>query len=160
MGAIYLLVFIVVVAIFPGAETGLTWNGGSSKQSSDVYHGVLNNQNHAKYYTSNDRNQKLQESMLFRNESHSHSGFRKSFLSAWGIIALIIGVIIFTTMTYYAFILYPYLCKKDRTYDIIELTEVNSVCTDNANNVPPALRVYCNPNDVSNDISNNASLNR
>jgi len=81
---------------------------------------------------------------------------------AWGIIALILGVIILSTITYYIFILYPYICKKNATYDIIELTEVNSVCTvsDNVNNVPHALRVYCDSNDVSNDVSNDASLNR
>lgn len=103
--------------------------------------------------------------MASRNESQPLPS-RKMFFSAWGIIALILGVIILSTITYYIFILYPYICKKDASYDIMELTEVNSVCTvsDNVNNVPHALRVYCDSNDmsnnVSNDISNDPSLNR
>lgn len=69
-------------------------------------------------------------------------------ISAWGIIAIIVGIILLSMITYYVFILYPYICKKNQTYDIIELTEVNSVCTDNTNNVP----LYRSANDVSNNV--------
>jgi len=137
-------------AILPEAESGVHSHG--SKQSYQT-----EDQN-AEYYKTS---QKLAEPASSKNESQPLPG-RKMIVPAWGIIALILGVIILSTITYYIFILYPYICKKNATYDIIELTEVNSVCTvsDNVNNVPHALRVYCDSNDVSNDVSNDASLNR
>ncbi|XP_012521832.1 uncharacterized protein LOC105828159 [Monomorium pharaonis] len=155
MKSICILAFIAVVAILPAAKSGITWNGGS-RYGGDIYHGLMKDQSNVKYETRTD--QKQVESVP-RNESTVRPIW-KPFLSAWGIIALIIGVIIFSTITYYAIILYPYLCKKERTYDIIGLTDVNSVCTDNANNVSHPLRVFCEPNNVSIDVSNNASLNR
>lgn len=67
-------------------------------------------------------------------------------VSAWGIIGIILGVIILSTITYYVFILYPYICKKQRSYDTMELTDVNSVCTvSDTPNVP----LYHNSNDIS-----------
>lgn len=126
------------------AESGVYSHG--SKQS------YQEGQN-AKYYKTS---QKVANSAS-TNESQSLPS--RKWISAWGIIALILGIIIFSTITYYAFLLYPYICKKDATYDIIELTEVNSVCTvsDNVNNVPH-LRVYCDSNDVPNNVSNDAPL--
>lgn len=105
----------------------------------------------AKYYR---MNQKSAGTAASKNVNPSPSPLtQRVSISAWGIIAIILGVIVFSTITYYVFILYPFICKKDQTYDSIELTEVNSVCTvsDNANNVP----LYRNSNDVSNDISLN-----
>lgn len=143
MRAIYLLAFIIVVAIFPGTESGVYGSRRSYQEGQN-----------------SKTSQKLTGPVASKNESHP-SPSRKGIISAWGIIALILGVIILSTITYYIFLLYPYICKKDRTYDIIELTEVNSVCTvsDNINNVPH-LRVYCDSNDISNDVANNASLNQ
>lgn len=45
-------------------------------------------------------------------------------LSAWGIIAIIVGVILLGAGGYYAFVFYPYVCRKERSYDMIELTNV------------------------------------
>ncbi|XP_046485920.1 uncharacterized protein [Neodiprion pinetum] len=45
-------------------------------------------------------------------------------LSAWGIIAIVLGVILVGTGGYYAFVFYPYICKRERSYDMIELTNV------------------------------------
>ncbi|XP_011689872.1 PREDICTED: uncharacterized protein LOC105451236 [Wasmannia auropunctata] len=149
MRAIYFLAIIAVVAaIFPEAESGSVY---SPKQN---YRAEGQN---GKYYKTS---QKLAGPTAPKNESQPQPG-RKMIVSAWGIIALIIGVIILSTLTYYIFMLYPYICKREATYDIIELTEVNSVCTvDNVNNVPHELRVYCHSNDISNDVSNDVSLNR
>ncbi|XP_011881633.1 PREDICTED: uncharacterized protein LOC105569626 [Vollenhovia emeryi] len=146
MRAIYLLAFVAVVAILPAAESGVYSHG--SKQTED---------RNAKYYKTSE---KVAGPTASRNKSQPPPG-RKGIISAWGIIALVLGVIILSTIAYYAFLLYPYICKKDASYDIIELTEVNSVCTvsDAVNNVPH-LRVYCDSNNVSNDVSNNASLNQ
>ncbi|XP_011301141.1 uncharacterized protein [Fopius arisanus] len=57
-------------------------------------------------------------------QSPSENVRRGSTLSAWGIIGLILAGIIITTTGYYAFVFYPYLCKKERNYDMIELTNV------------------------------------
>ncbi|XP_063977266.1 uncharacterized protein LOC135162572 [Diachasmimorpha longicaudata] len=59
-----------------------------------------------------------------RNVQSSESIRRSSVISAWGIIGIILGAIIITTTGYYAFVFYPYLCKKERNYDMIELTNV------------------------------------
>lgn len=70
------------------------------------------------------------------------------------------GIIIFSIITYYAFILYPYICRREQTYDAMDLTvEVNSVyaVSDNTNSSMP---LYPSSNDVLNDVSNNVSLNR
>lgn len=143
MRALYLLAFITVVAIISEAESGVYSRRSYQAEGQNA-----------------KTSQKLAGSAASKNESHPLPS-RKGILSAWGIIALILGVIIFSTITYYVFLLYPYICKKDTTYDIIELTEVNSVCTvsDNVNNVPH-LRVYCNSNDISNNVSNDASLDQ
>ncbi|KAL6255768.1 uncharacterized protein LOC105433957 [Pogonomyrmex barbatus] len=139
MRTIYLLAFVIFVVIFPVTESGVYKSRQSYQmEEQDGYGGAP-----AKYYKTN---QKLPAP---RNESSPHPS-RKFNVSAWGIIAIIIGVIVFSTITYYMFLLYPYICKKDESYDIIELTEVNSV-NDNVH-----LRVYCDSNNVSNDVSNNA----
>ncbi|XP_015109380.1 uncharacterized protein LOC107036147 [Diachasma alloeum] len=57
-------------------------------------------------------------------KSSSESVRKGSAISAWGIIGLILAAIIITTTGYYAFVFYPYLCKKERNYDMIELTNV------------------------------------
>lgn len=49
---------------------------------------------------------------------------RGSILSAWGIIGVILGVIIVSTIAYYTLVLYPYICRKERNYDMIELTNI------------------------------------
>ncbi|XP_077281276.1 uncharacterized protein LOC143907977 [Temnothorax americanus] len=136
MRAIYLLALIAVVVILP--ESGV-YSRKPSRQT-------------------DDQNAKSEKAASSINESHPLPS--RKWISAWGIIALIIGIIVLSTITYYAFLLYPYLCKKEAAYDIIELTEVNSVSTvsDNVNNVPH-LRVYCDSND-SNNVSNDASLNQ
>lgn len=51
-------------------------------------------------------------------------GGRSNSLSAWGIIAIVLAAILFITSGYYAFVFYPFLCKKERNYDMIELTNV------------------------------------
>ncbi|XP_034941716.1 uncharacterized protein [Chelonus insularis] len=45
-------------------------------------------------------------------------------ISAWGIIGIILAAILIATTGYYAFVFYPFLCKKERNYDMIELTNV------------------------------------
>jgi len=45
-------------------------------------------------------------------------------LSAWGIIAVLAGGVFLCTGAYYAVLFYPILCKKERKYDIMELTSV------------------------------------
>ncbi|KAL0115987.1 hypothetical protein PUN28_011097 [Cardiocondyla obscurior] len=147
MKAIYLLSFIIFVA------------ATVAEVESEVYsprQNYLAEDQNAKYYKAS---KKVAEPTTSKNESHPLPS--RKWISAWGIIALILGIIILSTITYYAFLLYPYICKKEATYDIIELTEVNSVCTvsDNVNNMPH-LRAFCDSNNVSNDISNNASLNQ
>ncbi|KAK0162598.1 hypothetical protein PV327_006364 [Microctonus hyperodae] len=51
-------------------------------------------------------------------------GGRSNNLSAWGIIGIVLAAILFITSGYYAFVFYPFLCKKERNYDMIELTNV------------------------------------
>lgn len=136
------------------AESGVYLHG--SKQNYKTEHNYHYGKDYdsvpAKYY----KNQNSAETAASMNASDSPPA-RKLGLSAWGIIAIILSIIIFSTITYYVFILYPYLCRRDQTYDIIELTEVNSVCTvsDNTNNMP----LYRSSNDVLNDVSNNVPLN-
>jgi hypothetical protein len=45
-------------------------------------------------------------------------------LSAWGIIAVLAGGVFLCTGAYYAVLFYPILCKKERKYDIMELSSV------------------------------------
>ncbi|XP_077297579.1 uncharacterized protein LOC143919208 [Arctopsyche grandis] len=45
-------------------------------------------------------------------------------ISAWGIIALIISLILLCMGTYYSVLFYPLLCTKERKYDIIDLSPV------------------------------------
>lgn len=130
-------------AVISGAESGVYSHG--SRQS---YH-----------EGQNAKTSQKEANLSSANESQLHPSTRK-WISAWGIIALILGIIIFSTLTYYAFLLYPYICKKDASYDIIELTEVNSVCTVSDNVNVPHLRVYCDSNDVPNNVSNNVPLNQ
>ncbi|XP_011062425.1 PREDICTED: uncharacterized protein LOC105150796 [Acromyrmex echinatior] len=143
MRTIYFLAIISVLVILHEVESGLY----GSKQNTKHY----------------KTNQKLTELAANKNQSQPLPG-RKMIVSAWGIIGIIIGAIIFSTITYYIFLLYPYICKKDTSYDIIELADVNSVSTVsdnvNVNNVPRPLRAFCESNDVSNDISNDAPLKR
>lgn len=95
-----------------------------------------------KYYKTN---QKLVETTAPRKPDSPST--QKLIVSAWGIIGIILGVIIFSTIAYYVFILYPYICKKSQSYNIIELTDVNSVCTvsNNVHNVP----LFHSSNDIS-----------
>lgn len=135
------------------AESGV-YSHGSRQNYKTEYHNYRDNDYiPAKYY----KNQNLGETAASTSVSNSLPA-HKVGISAWGIIAIILAIIILSTITYYTFLLYPYICKRDQTYDIIELTEVNSVCTvsDNINNIPH----YPNSNDVLNDIPNNVSLNR
>lgn len=127
-------------AILPEAESGVYPYGSRQSQNAKV-------------------NQKAAGSATSGDDAHPLPS-QRWFISAWGIIALVLFVIIFSTFTYYAFLLYPYLCKKETTYDIIELTEVNSVCTvsDNVNNVPHMR--YCDSNDIPNNVSNDVPLNQ
>lgn len=102
----------------------------------------------AKYYKANP---KLAVSAVpAASEKLNLPPTQKMNVSAWGIIGIILGVIILSTITYYVFILYPYICKKEQSYDTMELTDVNSVCTvSDTPNVPP----YHNSNDISNYVS-------
>ncbi|KAM0729702.1 hypothetical protein ACS0PU_003579 [Formica fusca] len=154
MKTTYFVAFIVVVATLSVAESGVySQNSRQSYKTEHNYHGSNYDGAPAKYY----KNQNLAETAASTSASDSLPA-RKPGVSAWGIIAIILGIIILSTITYYIFILYPYICKRDQTYDIIELTEVNSVCTvsDNTNNMP----LYRSSNDALNDISNNVSLNQ
>uniref|UniRef100_A0A1B6KAI6 Uncharacterized protein n=1 Tax=Graphocephala atropunctata TaxID=36148 RepID=A0A1B6KAI6_9HEMI len=45
-------------------------------------------------------------------------------LSAWGIIAVMAGSLLLGTILYYTVLFYPILCKKERKYDIMDLTPV------------------------------------
>lgn len=136
-------------------ESGVFSHGSRQNYKTEYhnYHGRDIDSIPAKYY----KNQNLAETAASTSISNSHPA-HKIGISAWGIIAIILAIIILGTITYYIIILYPYICKRDQTYDIIELTEVNSVCTvsDNTNSMP----IYPNSNDVLNDVSNNVSLNR
>lgn len=51
-----------------------------------------------------------------------HTGFIG--LSAWGIIGVVGGSLLLGTVFYYAVLFYPILCKKERKYDIMELSTV------------------------------------
>lgn len=142
------------VATLSIAESGVSsQNSRQSYKAERNYHGSDYDSAPTKYY----KNQNLAETVASTSVSDSLPT-RKLGVSAWGIIAIILGIIILSTITYYIFILYPYICKRDQTYDIIELTEVNSVCTvsDNTNSMP----LYRSSNDALNDISNNVSLNQ
>lgn len=140
-------------ATFSVVESGVYSSSRQNYKTEHNYHGNDYDSIPAKYY----KNQNLAETAASTSTSDSPAA-HKVGISAWGIIAIVLGVIILSTITYYIFILYPYICKRDQTYDIIELTEVNSVCTvsDNTNNTP----LYRSSNDVLNDVSNNVSLNR
>jgi len=133
----------MLTVILPIAESGEYWKQNYQTETQSEYYGGAS----AKTYK---KNHKLEESITPKNASGLPIP-RKLNITAWGIIAIILGIILLSTITYYVFMLYPYICKKDQTYDIIELTEVNSVCTDNTNNMP----LYRS----SNNISNNVSLN-
>lgn len=149
MTATYFILFIVVVATFSVAESGVYSHEPRKnyKTEHNYDHGSDYGSVPAKYY----KNENLAGTAGSTTASDSLPA-RKLSLSAWGIIGIILGVIILSTITYYIFILYPYICKRAQTYDIIELTEVNSVCTvsDNTNNMP----LYRSSNDELNDISN------
>ena len=45
-------------------------------------------------------------------------------ISAWGIISIIVGLILLATAGYYTFLLYPFLCPKERSYNMMELNDV------------------------------------
>lgn len=74
---------------------------------------------------SNYGNTKSSEEKLTSENNANGKIKRSGFgLSAWGLIALIIGAIVVSTSGYYAFLFYPFLCKKERNYDMIELANV------------------------------------
>lgn len=150
MKAAYFIVFIII-ATLSIAESGVYSYGSKQTYKANYQYSKDYDSVPAKYYK---KNQNLVETAS-TNPTDSPST-RKLGVSAWGIIAIILGIIILSTITYYAFILYPYLCRREQTYDAMDLTEVNSVYTDNTNSMP----LYPSPNDVLNDVSNNVSLNR
>ncbi|XP_046671837.1 uncharacterized protein LOC124361850 isoform X3 [Homalodisca vitripennis] len=45
-------------------------------------------------------------------------------MTAWGIIAVLAGSLLLGTILYYTVLFYPILCKKERKYDIMDLTPV------------------------------------
>ncbi|CAH0389338.1 unnamed protein product [Bemisia tabaci] len=45
-----------------------------------------------------------------------------SGISAWALIGLILGAILSGVFVYYAMIFYPILCKKERKYDVMEVS--------------------------------------
>ncbi|EZA51473.1 hypothetical protein X777_09809 [Ooceraea biroi] len=96
------------------AESGVSWKQHQTEAQSGYYGGAP-----AKTYK---KSQKLEELAAPKNAS-GPSAPHKLNITAWGIIAIILGIILLSTITYYVFMLYPYICKKDQTYDIIELTE-------------------------------------
>ena len=124
----------------------------------EVESGLYGSRQNIKHYKMNE---KLGADLAAsKNQSQPLPG-RKIHVSAWGIIGLIVGAIVFTMITYYIFLLYPYICKKDTSYDVIELADVDSMSSVrvNINNVPRVpLRAFCDSNDISNNISNNAPL--
>ncbi|XP_075210884.1 uncharacterized protein LOC142318206 isoform X2 [Lycorma delicatula] len=54
----------------------------------------------------------------------SSSSSRGLGISAWGIIAVILTAVIGGIAAYYVALFYPIVCKKERKYDIMELTTV------------------------------------
>lgn len=50
-------------------------------------------------------------------------------IGAWGIILLIVSGIVLIAGTYYMALCYPLLCKKERNYDIIEVSSNTSTAT-------------------------------
>lgn len=94
------------------------------------YKGSAQSQNQKSSYLGGSNGNYAGSAKAPASESASRSGKveaktnRGLGISAWGIIGIIVGAILLTTAGYYAFVLYPYLCKKQRSYDMIELTDV------------------------------------
>lgn len=126
------------------AESGVHLQGSQQNYQSGHQRSYYDN-TQAKYYKANP---KLVETTA--SEKLNLPLTQKMNVSAWGIIGIVLGVIILSTITYYVFILYPYICKKEQSYDTMELTDVNSVCTvSDAPNMP----LYHNPNNVAGYVS-------
>lgn len=84
--------------------------------------GPMSRNSKANYNIQNDVGREKSKNLGSDNIGAKSS--KGSGLSAWGIIGLIIAAIMLATSGYYAFVFYPYLCKKERNYDIIELSNV------------------------------------
>ncbi|XP_020278584.1 uncharacterized protein LOC109852131 [Pseudomyrmex gracilis] len=136
MKATLCLLLIVIYATFSAVESRV-YSSSKQKYQTENQKEYDNNNVAARYSKKNKKSV----------ETGTSGSPQKRIVSAWGIIAIILGIIILSTITYYVFILYPYICYKDQAYDTIELTEVNSVSTvsDNINNMLP----YRNSNDTS-----------
>ncbi|XP_032680539.1 uncharacterized protein LOC116848497 [Odontomachus brunneus] len=143
MKTIYSFVFIAVIGTLTLAESGIRLQGSQQNYQSGHQRGFYDN-TQAKYYKANP---KLVETTASGKLNLPLS--QKMNVSAWGIIAIVLGVIIFSTITYYVFILYPYICKKEQSYDTMELTDVNSVCTVSDT---PNMPLY-NPNNIAGYVS-------
>ncbi|XP_014479733.1 PREDICTED: uncharacterized protein LOC106747015 [Dinoponera quadriceps] len=144
MKTVYCFAFIAIVGSLTLAESGIRSQGLQQNYQSGRQSGYSNSAQ-AKYYKTNP---KLEETTASGKLNVPPT--QKMNVSAWGIIGIILGVIILSTITYYVFILYPYICKKEQSYDTMELTDVNSVCTVSDT---PNMPLYHNSNDVSGYVS-------
>ncbi|KAF7992264.1 hypothetical protein HCN44_001589 [Aphidius gifuensis] len=115
MSIIFLFTLVLVI-------TEITAGVGRSNSVYGLRNSRSNNRTNNR--TNNENTKSSVQKLTSENNANGkirRSGFG---LSAWGLIALIIGAIVISTSGYYAFLFYPFLCKKERNYDMIELASV------------------------------------
>lgn len=59
-------------------------------------------------------------------QSNPKAAYSRTGLSAWGIIALILLVILLGMGGYYGILCYPIVCKQERMYDIMDAASTSS----------------------------------
>ncbi|XP_046745874.1 uncharacterized protein LOC124411058 [Diprion similis] len=117
----YAILVAAVLLLIHDADAAFPFGSGGRSTSS----GVRQYRSNGNYYGdlgSTGRDAAARSSEQGKRDSDLAKGGKG--LSAWGIIAIVVGVILVGTGGYYAFVFYPYICKRERSYDMIELTNV------------------------------------
>lgn len=79
-----------------------------------------------KYKSYNGGGQNVRSASENLVQNNSKAGYTGSGLSAWGIIALILLVILLGMGGYYGILCYPIVCKHERMYDIMDAASTSS----------------------------------
>lgn len=79
-----------------------------------------------KYTSYNGGGQNVRSTSDNLVQNSTKSGYTRTGLSAWGIIALILLVILLGMGGYYGILCYPIVCKHERMYDIMDAASTSS----------------------------------
>lgn len=102
---------IICVLTQGGSSAAQQGSYRSSNAQKSTYNGLS--------YANGDYNQRQTSDAKTKVKSSRGLG-----ISAWGLVAVILSLILGGIFVYYAVLFYPILCKKQRKYDMMELGAV------------------------------------